>query len=53
MLWEYDSFASKIDDQGEFLSTLTLVGKDGWELVNVVVIDRLIWAYVKKQIMPY
>jgi len=52
MIWEYDSFASKIDDQGEFLSSLTSVGKDGWELVNVVVIDRMIWAYVKKPKIP-
>ena len=48
MRWEYDSFASKIDDQLEFLSNLNMVGKGGWELVNIVVVDRMVWAYVKR-----
>jgi hypothetical protein len=51
MLWEYDSFASKIDDPLELLSTLNLVGKDGWELVNINVVDRMVWAYVKRPLV--
>jgi len=51
MLWEYDSFASKIDDQLELLSNLNIAGKDGWELVNIVVVDRMVWAYVKRPLV--
>lgn len=51
MLWEYDSFASKIDDPSELLSDLNIVGKLGWELVNIVVVDRMVWAYVKRPLV--
>lgn len=48
MQWEYDSFGLKIEDQHELLSNLCMVGKEGWELVNIVVVDRFLWAYVKR-----
>ena len=51
MLWEYDSFASKIDDPSELLSFLNFAGKDRWELINVVVVGQMIWAYVKRPLV--
>ena len=48
MIWEYDSFAEKIDDQSKFLQTLTSAGEDRWELVSTQVIGNHIWAFVKR-----
>lgn len=48
MIWEYDSFAEKIDDQGKFLQSLTSAGEERWELVSTQVIGTHIWAFVKR-----
>jgi replication-associated recombination protein RarA len=32
-------------------SNLNIAGKDGWELVNIVVVDRMVWAYVKRPLV--